>query len=200
MAVYKFSTNSLKTPLKYSSWLAGNSVFVPWGPASAYDSIATATAAGGETSFTFSSIPSTYTHLQIRCFAKASSTSSTIQVILNADTTAGNYARHQFWGTGSGTGATSWGSSAYIGAVNLSGTANIFNASVTEILDYANTSKYKTGRVISGNDTNNAGNAVIELDSFVWMNTNAITSIQLKCDVGSFSQYSSFALYGIKGA
>jgi hypothetical protein len=200
MAVYKFSTNSLKTPLKYSSWLAGNPVFVPWSPSGAYDSIATATAAGGETSFTFSSIPSTYTHLQIRGFAKSSGTSSSIQVILNADTTSGNYARHMLWGTGSGTPASSWGSNAYIGAVSLSGTANVFSASVTDILDYANTSKYKTGRVISGNDTNNTGNAVIEMNSFLWMNTNAITSIQLKIDVGSFSQYTSFALYGIKGA
>jgi hypothetical protein len=167
-------------------------------PSGAYDSIATATAAGGETSFTFSSIPSTYTHLQIRCFAKASSISSAIQIILNSDTTGANYSRHMLWGNGSSV-AASWGSSAYIGAVNLSGTANIFSASVTDILDYANTNKYKTGRVISGNDTNNAGNAVIEMDSFLWMNTNAITSIQLKSDVGSFSQYSSFALYGIEG-
>jgi hypothetical protein len=199
MAVYKFSTNSLKTPLKYSSWLAGNSVFVPWGPASAYDSIATATAAGGETSFTFSSIPSTYTHLQIRGFAKSSGTSSSIQVILNADTTSGNYVRHMLWGGGSSI-SSSWGNGAYIGAVSLSGTANIFSASVTDILDYANTNKYKTGRVIAGNDTNNTGNAVIEMDSFVWLNTNAITSIQLKIDVGSFSQYTAFGLYGIKGA
>ena len=29
MAIYRFSTNSLKTPLKYSSFLAGNSVYEP---------------------------------------------------------------------------------------------------------------------------------------------------------------------------
>lgn len=199
MAVYKTSNSGLLTRREYTSFLAGNEQFIPWAPSGAYDSIATATAAGGETSFTFSSIPSTYTHLQIRGFAKSSGTSSSIQVILNADTTSTNYVRHMLWGGGSAI-SSSWGNGAYIGAVSLSGTANIFSASVTDILDYANTNKYKTGRVIAGNDTNNTGNAVIEMDSFVWLNTNAITSIQLKIDVGSFSQYTAFGLYGIKGA
>ena len=62
MAVYKFSTNSLKTPLKYSSLLAGNAAYVPL----AYDSITTSTVgSGGVASVTFSSITATYKHLQV---------------------------------------------------------------------------------------------------------------------------------------
>ena len=46
MAVYKFSTNSLKTPLKYSSFLAGNTAYDPYTTTLAYDSIASATPSG----------------------------------------------------------------------------------------------------------------------------------------------------------
>jgi hypothetical protein len=164
-----------------ASGISGN-LFVPSG---AYDSIATATAAGGETSFTFSSIPSTYTHLQIRGFAKSSGTSSAIQVILNADTTSGNYVRHMLWGGGSVI-SSSWGTSAYIGAVSLSGTANIFSASVTDILDYANTSKYKTGRGITNYDGNGNGNAGFV--SGLWMSASAITQIDITPAFNSFLQ------------
>ena len=69
MAVSKFSTNSLKTPLKYSSFLAGNAAVI----GTSYESIATTTVgSGGASSITFSSIPATYAHLQIRGIFKPS--------------------------------------------------------------------------------------------------------------------------------
>jgi hypothetical protein len=50
---------SLKTGTKSRSLLVGNPYFVP----SSYESIATVTAAGGETSLNFTSIPGTYVAL-----------------------------------------------------------------------------------------------------------------------------------------
>lgn len=42
-----------------------------WAPSGAYDSIATTTVgSGGTATVTFSSIPATYTHLQIRCLMR----------------------------------------------------------------------------------------------------------------------------------
>jgi hypothetical protein len=159
------------------------------------DAISAFTLTANTASVTFNNIPQTYTHLQIRTFAAATSASSAIKVVLNTDTTGANYYRHMLYGNGSSNPATS-GTSAYIGPVFLSGTANIFSGGIADIHDYTNTNKYKPARVLHGTDINSSG--VIEIDSFVWLNTAAITSIQLISDVGSFVTYSSFALYGIK--
>ena len=78
---------------------------------------------------------------------------------------------------------------------------NIYGAVVCDILDYANSSKYKTVRNIGGFDTNATSGVVgdVYINSFVWMNTNAINSITLGASGESFKQYSRFSLYGIKG-
>ena len=77
--------------------------------------------------------------------------------------------------------------------------ANIFGAIVIDILDYANTSKYKTARLLGGADQNGSGE--VWSHSGNWRNTTAISSIKLlEAVTGNFVQYSHFALYGIKGA
>jgi len=163
----------------------------------AYDSIATVTVgAGGSSSITFSSIPSTYTHLQIRTFARTpSNTLATFQA--NGDT-ANNYSIHNIYGNGSSvtTGATS---SYNYGGVSLTSSASgTFSAGVIDILDYANTNKYKTFKTLSGWDANGSGQ--VEIRSSKWNSTSAITSLIFYTDSGgAFQQYSSFALYGIKG-
>jgi len=166
----------------------------------AYASIATATVgSGGASSITFSSIPSTYTDLQIRAMAQGGASAAAINVNFNADTTSTAY-WHLLYGTGA-TAAAYTISTAYIQATTLSSTANtnMFNAGVIDILDYANTNKNKTLRGLSGYDANGSG--TVALYSGQWINTAAITSIVLTVNNGTnFSQYSHFALYGIKGA
>jgi len=171
-----------------------------------YESIATTTVgAGGASSITFSSIPSTYQHLQIRGIARVSASNSNPNNIIaafNSDTTGTNYYTHILDGDGS---------TASAGAVQLSdfyaafgfglgntSTSNTFATSVIDVLDYANTSKNKTVRHLTGADTNGSG--IMRFGSSLWMNTAAITSITITPRVaGNFVQYSSFALYGIKG-
>jgi hypothetical protein len=75
-------------------------------------------------------------------------------------------------------------------------TASTFGASVLDVLDASNTNKYKTVRALDGVDTNGAG--TIEFMSSLWMNTAAITAMTLTLNSGNFSQYSHFALYGVK--
>jgi hypothetical protein len=173
----------------------------------AYDSIATSTVgSGGAASITFSSIPSTYTHLQIRGIAKWDTTAndiSSIQYQLNGDT-GSNYSYHYARGSGSATSATGVASqtsaiSSSSMPTNNSSYANMFGAVVFDLLDYTNTSKYKTIRTLSGVDTNGGTYGYINFSSGLWMNTSAVTSITVKLD-GSIAQYSSFALYGIKAA
>ena len=168
-----------------------------------YDSIATVTVgAGGSSTITFSSIPSTYTHLQLRVIGKLSGSVGYGQayVQFNSDTAA-NYSAHQLYGTGASAGAAASVSATKADVTTWfpdSTTANMFGASVTDILDYTNTNKYKTLRVFGGFDTNNTNSGLIGLFSSSWRSTSAISSMTITA-ASNFLQYTSFALYGIKG-
>jgi hypothetical protein len=177
---------------RYSDMLAGNATYVPL----SYSSIATQTVgSGGASSITFSSIPSTYTHLQLRY-----NTFGTINLAaqFNGDTAA-HYGMHYLDGSGSAATAGVYGpsySSAYL-CLNGNSSATTGIAGVTDVLDYTSTSKNKTFRTLVGIDLNGSGG--IELNSGLWTNTSAITSMTILPDGGNpFKQYTTFALYGIK--
>jgi len=166
-----------------------------------YESIATTTVgSGGTSTVTFSSIPSTYTHLQIRMLARTSRSSlvDTIRITYNSDTTVSNYTYHELVGDGSSVAAYGAGSdyNQLQGATGASASSNVFGVGVTDILDYANTNKYKTLRNLGGLDNNGSGR--VAFVSGLWINTSAISSITLTATSGTIQQYSSFALYGIK--
>lgn len=157
---------------------------------------------GGTATITFSSIPQTYTHLQIRCIARAteSAPDSVGYTNFNNDTGA-NYVFHSTNGTGTTvTGSSSTSQSRIMNLRTSGGTsaAGNFGVAVMDILDYKNTNKYKTVRTWSGHDENGV-NSYLWFSSGLWISTSAITSISLTTDP-TFAQYSSFALYGIKGA
>lgn len=185
----------------YASQISGH-LFAPSG---AYDSIATATVgAGGASSITFSSIPSTYTHLQIRGIGRTAwaNPSDQVRIQANGDTTSANYAIHFLYGNGSSASAegyTSQGNwNTYNTMAGANAASNIFGAVVIDVLDYANTSKNKVMRSLGGNDRNGGGE--IALASSVWLQTSAITSLTLKNATGvNWSEYTQFALYGVKG-
>jgi hypothetical protein len=169
----------------------------------AYESIATVTVgSGGSANFDFTSIPSTYTHLQLRGIVRCNVAGSGVQTTsyrFNSDT-GSNYSYHNL--TGNGTAASASGSATQTGIVDtnapqLSATSNTFGTTIIDILDYANTNKYKTIRVLSGADLNGSGQ--VNLLSGLWMSTSAITSITINPG-GDAVQYTQFALYGIKGA
>lgn len=173
------------------------------GETNSYESIQTYTVgAGGSSSISFTSIPSTYKHLQIRAIARStrSNVNDNIYMGFNADTTTSNYNAHWLVGDGSSASASQLsGVQTAICSINAAGTAgsNIFSAVVIDVLDYASANKNKTGRTLSGYDNNGSG--VVGIFSELWMNTTAINSIQFTSFYGNFAQYSSFALYGIKG-
>ena len=179
------------------------SVGTPPAPASNFESIATVTVgSGGASSITFSSIPSTYKHLQIRAIARKSTANAgedAAALRFNSDSGA-NYAFHNLIG-GSGPATYSAASQTYITTIdvpNNSNTANVFAAGVIDILDYASTNKGKTVRIFSGWDANGSG--YVWFSSGLWTGTSAVSTITLTPNVDSYMQYSSFALYGISGA
>jgi len=168
---------------------------------SSYESIATVTVgSGGAANAEFTSIPSTYTHLQVRMLVRQTSTSNGYTMRFNSDT-GSNYTRHLLLGTGSTVVAAADANygQMYISESAIStSTAGVFGVSVCDILDYKNTNKYKTIRTLGGFDNN--GNGGVSFSSGLWMNTTAVSTIRVTPDAGNFAQYSQFALYGIKGA
>jgi hypothetical protein len=168
-----------------------------------YESIATYTVGGtAQDSIEFTSIPSTFTHLQLRYIARTNRTEvdDGFWIQMNGDTTAANYKYHYVAGSGSITygGNDPEINVPYVAAANSS--ANIFGVGICDILDYRNTNKNTTVRILGGNDGNGAATWVA-LNSGVWLNTAAVTSLKIKTNaLGDFVQYSQFALYGIKGA
>jgi len=169
-----------------------------------YESIQTVTVgSGGSSSISFTSIPSTYKHLQIRLLGRIDRTgesSDFFTVRFNGDT-ASNYSWHALEGSGAANYSESGASTNLPRNGDIAATTagtGIFGAGVVDILEYANTNIYKTVRSLAGNDRNGSG--WIWFGSSNWRSTAAITSINILPTIGtSFQEYSSFALYGIKG-
>jgi hypothetical protein len=194
MGVTKMSKVGFKSTsyLKSDSFLVGNTAFSP----SSYESITTVTVGGGgQASISFSSIPATFTHLQIRAMFLSTDVD---KLNFNSDT-GSNYAWHGIRGSGASASAYGNASTSNIQlGTNVPSSASYPMSCVVDILDYASTSKYKTVRTLWGYDTNNTSSGQVEFISGLWMNTAAITSLVFSNSAGH-NQYSSYALYGIKG-
>lgn len=188
---------SLKTGTISRSALAGNALSYP----GSYEAIGVVdVGSGGQSTITFSSIPSTYKHLQIRGIGRSTNadTQDNTYVRFNSDSGA-NYSWHYLGGDGSSRFASATSSTNQIISGRLSAanaTANMFGTFVIDILDYTNTNKYKTTRTLTGVDLNGSGN--VWLWSGNWRNTAAISTITLTtASSTNFAQNSSFSLYGI---
>ena len=195
MPIYKTSNSGLLTRREYTSFLAGNTQFIP----SSYESIATASGTGSSGTITFSSIPQDYTHLEIRQISRVSVASSDCNLRFNGDT-ASNYSWHRLMGSGSASSAAAGVSNTYIELPATSYSSllsNTYGASVTSILDYANTNKFKTVRSLGGFEDNSSG--LVLFCSGNWRSTSAVTSISLITGSGFWTTDTRFALYGIKG-
>lgn len=176
----------------------------PSGAAPAFESIASVTVGiNGAADITFSSIPSTYQHLQIRGIARSEEAASgiaTLRMQINSQTGT-IYNQHYMTGNGTTLSAANSPSISYAiaayAAAKDNALASTYGALIIDIFDYKSTNKYKTIRGLSGVDLNGSGNIDFESNSF--MSTDAITSIKLYFNVYAFKRYSHIALYGIKG-
>jgi hypothetical protein len=169
-----------------------------------YESIATATLSSAASTISFTSIPSTFKHLQIRGILRDTRADyiNTVGIRFNSDS-GSNYPSHTLWGDGANKGSYSSGLQSYADVSVSAGStvaSNIFGATVIDILDYTDTNKNKTVRALAGMDANGSGE--VRFSSGLWLSTTAINSITLYPRFGTspvFSIYSSLALYGIKG-
>jgi len=153
----------------------------------------------GASSITFTNIPSTYAHLQVRLMSINASAQSVIMQF-NGDT-GSNYAKHSLNGNGVSALGQGFSGQSYfnVQGYRVAGSTPNPVVAVVDILDYSNTNKYTTTRMLSGFDANGSGE--VSLNSGLWMNTAAVSSILIRLESsGTINQYSQFALYGIKAA
>jgi len=161
-----------------------------------YEKIATTTLGSATSSITFSSIPQTYTHLQIRGIGRSSTANANITLRVNSDTSS-SYTEHYLYGDGAtvAAGGAVAGTFAYLGTNAPSGaTASVFGTSIMDILDYTNTNKTKVVRMLWGSDQNGAG--FVSLFSGSLNTTSAITAFNL-FNGFNWASNSRFDLYGI---
>ena len=166
-----------------------------------FESIATVTVgSGGSPEIEFASIPSTYTHLQLRCMALTAAGGKVMVMRFNSDTGA-NYTWHFLNGQGSSAtsgNATGNSYSRFFGQ-NIGTSTTNPTVAVVDLLDYTNTNKYTTMRSLAGSDNNGSGE--VALESSLWLDTTAISNIKIRLNDGTnYAQYTHIALYGIKGA
>jgi len=170
-----------------------------------YESIATVlVGSAGASSITFSNIPQTYKHLQIRFNYSTNNISDNTHIRFNGDTSA-SHSWHEMYGSTSETpGSVLSGNyggtlvtSAKFGYVG-STSAGFTGVGTSDILDYTNTNKIKVARHLVGTSTNGSSSYILHR-SVAWHNTSAITSITIYFTAGLITQNSHFALYGIKG-
>jgi len=204
MTLTSFKRSSINDDTRYVNMLVGNAAYEP----SQFYSIATVVGTGTAAALEFTSIPSTYKHLQIRYYIRGYDTASRanddLRIRFNNDTTNANYQGHFLQGDGATVTATAAAGVSAGGQIVISETipgstaaANIMAVGYIDILDYASTTKNKTVKFTTGNDRNGSGQ--IRSGSVSYLSTTAISSIQLRPDPTGFTTTSTFALYGIKG-
>jgi hypothetical protein len=171
-----------------------------------YESIQTFTGNGSQSSFSFSSIPQTYTHLQVRVYVNNTNSAGDWRgVSFKANNDSGsNYWWHYGYRAGassqgtSNSQTTSWGNikACITNSFNGAGTA------VYDIYDYTNTNKFKTLTFLSGLSRNNNAGGFAYGEAYtgsqLWRSTAAITSLDFTISTDNFGSGTVIALYGIK--
>lgn len=149
---------------------------------------------GGAASIDFTSIPSTYTDLVLKISVRNTAADTENSVSFNGSSTG--FTIRRLYGNGSVTGSdTLYG---YFLADSSGYTASTFSNNNIYIPNYAGSTNksFATDGVAENNGTNNA----MVLSASLWSNTAAITRITLTPLSGTYAQYSSAQLYGIKNS
>jgi hypothetical protein len=199
MAVTKISNSSLKNLNKYDSFLAGNPAYEP--PVYAYESIATVSVGTNNPTFiTFSSIPQTYTHLQLRFYLRGTvvATSYGVTIALNKTSyTGSDHTWHRYNGDGSAT--SSNGAISQVGmAISFPNSNSYHFPGISDILYYTDTSRNKTVRTLAAGDGND-GSSYLGIGTGTYYSTSAVSTIVIVSpDSSGFQQYTHAALYGVK--
>jgi hypothetical protein len=165
--------------------------------ASGFFAIATYTAPASVATISFTGIPQSYTHLQLRTTLRNTTTGSNYATV---SVNTGTYRQNFLYTSGS----------AYILAVGTGqdvmfslksdATATYFASNILDIDDYSSTTRNKVIRTIGGSDTtySNSTGGNFGFSSLLSMNTSAVSTITITPSSGNFAQYSQATLYAWK--
>ena len=157
------------------------------------------------TSVEFTSIPSSYEHLQLRWSTRADRAGTVDNIYIRFGTgggavdTGANYSTHAMYGqlAAEGThlrsgssGIDAWASTGGI----VSGAE--YGIGIVDILDYANTNKNTTVQGVNGT----LGSPEVRFNSGLWDATGAVDRIKLAPYAGAFTRGSEFTLYGLNSS
>jgi hypothetical protein len=166
-----------------------------------YTLISSQTLGSAAASVTFSSIPNTYTDLVLVMSATTTLDGRDFRLQFNSDTGT-NYSSTYM---GAYTSATSGRNTSlgYIQIGNFIGTSSVYPAvTITNILDYANTTTFKTSLTRQNQFQINVNSGYSETLAQVnlWRSTSAITSVTASLSNSTYTSGSTFKLYGIEAA
>jgi hypothetical protein len=154
---------------------------------STYTPIATTTLGSAQASYTFSSIPSTYTDLVIIINGTAD---NNIGARFNSDS-GSNYSATRIQGDGTSASSSRFTNTTYV----VGSYSSTTQASIWQFMNYSNSTTYKTA-------LNRGGSGSDRTEAYVgtWRNTAAITSITMLSGTGNLSSGTTLTLYGIQAA
>lgn len=170
--------------------------------ANTYSFIASNTVgSGGSSSIDFTSIPASYTDLLLKVSARRSdATEGYLSLRFNANS-GSNYSNKTLRGTGSAVSSSSDSSATYLDLWVIPGTtytANTFGSTDIYIPNYtgSNNKSVSAENVAEGNNAT----MYMQITAGLWAQTSAINQITLYAAgaSGTFEQYSTAYLYGIK--
>lgn len=159
-----------------------------------YVALSTQTLGSPAASVTFSSIPQGYTDLVLMMNAGSSTTGTNFDIrVGNGSVDTGtNYSRTYMYGNGSSANSSRNSNLSFWAMPDMQ-TNTVQNTSTVHIMNYSNTTTYKTALTRAGT-ASSATYAVVSL----WRSTSAIDTVQIYPENASnFVTGSTFTIYGI---
>jgi hypothetical protein len=151
---------------------------------------------GGISAINFTDIPQTYTDLVIKLSSRGTNASAFSNIKITFNGSSSTFTRREIYAE-NGTAGTETVADNIVGATSAaSATANTFGHAEIHIPNYASLNN-KTF-IIDSLSENNSTAVSIWLTGGLWSTTAPITSISLFLNAGTFVQYSTATLYGIR--
>lgn len=169
--------------------------------ANTYEAIATVTVgSGGAANIEFTSIPGTYTDLQLVVSSRMSTNGgvSWYDFYIRPNNSTSNDSDRFLYGNGSSAASSTDANDIIVRTSSDLATASTFGSASIYFPNYAGSNNKSIS--IDNVSENNATSAFAGFTAALWADTTAISSIYLVPASGNFVQYSTATLYGIKNS